>query len=262
MREYMDDKIALTGIVLIAAPIGESDKRLVLLTRERGKVTVFARGARRPGNPFLAAANTFAFGTFYVKEARTAYQLVQTEIRNYFREITEDVEAACYGSYFLEFADYYARENDDGTQIIQLLYGALRAVLNQKLDRELIRYAFELRMMAAGGEYPQVFECAVCGAKHDLCASLTDKNSVLCRSCVSKVQRSTPVLESTIYTMQYVISTPVERLFAFALSAQVKKEFISLVEKFRRRYIDRDFKSLEILEIMRHTRNALYKDGQ
>ena len=100
MREYMDDKIALTGIVLIAAPIGESDKRLVLLTRERGKVTVFARGARRPGNPFLAAANTFAFGTFYVKEARTAYQLVQTEIRNYFREITEDVEAACYGSYF------------------------------------------------------------------------------------------------------------------------------------------------------------------
>ena len=177
MREYMDDKIALTGIVLIAAPIGESDKRLVLLTRERGKVTVFARGARRPGNPFLAAENTFAFGTFYVKEARTAYQLVQTEIRNYFREITEDVEAACYGSYFLEFADYYARENDDGTQIIQLLYGALRAVLNQKLDRELIRYAFELRMMAAGGEYPQVFECAVCGAKHDLCAFLTDKNS-------------------------------------------------------------------------------------
>lgn len=117
-------------------------------------------------------------------------------------------------------------------------------------------------MMAAGGEYPQVFECAVCGAKHDLCAFLTDKNSVLCRSCVSKVQRSTPALESTIYTMQYVISTPVERLFAFALSAQVKKEFISLVEKFRRRYIDRDFKSLEILEIMRHTRNALYKDGQ
>ena len=157
MREYMDDKIALTGLVLIAAPIGESDKRLVLLTRERGKVTVFARGARRPGNPFLAAANTFAFGTFYVKEARTAYQLVQTEIRNYFREITEDVEAACYGSYFLEFADYYARENDDGTQIIQLLYGALRAVLNQKLDRELIRYAFELRMMAAGGEYQNVW---------------------------------------------------------------------------------------------------------
>ena len=110
---------------------------------------------------------------------------MQTEIRNYFREITEDVEAACYGSYFLEFADYYARENDDGTQIIQLLYGALRAVLNQKLDRELIRYAFELRMMAAGGEYPQVFECAVCGAKHDLCAFLPQRTAY-CAAAVSQ----------------------------------------------------------------------------
>ena len=56
--------------------------------------------------------------------------------------------------------------------------------------------------------------------------------------------------------------TAVTSRTAPALSTQVKKEFIRLVEKFRRRYIDRDFKSLEILEIMRHTRNALYKDGQ
>ena len=113
----INDKISLTGMVLAAAPLREADKRLVLLTKEKGKVTVFARGARRPGNPFLAAANPFAFGTFQVQESGSAYRLIQVEIRNYFREISEDMESACYGSYFLEFADYYARENDDGAML-------------------------------------------------------------------------------------------------------------------------------------------------
>ena len=261
MMNGMDDKIALTGLVMVAAPIGEADKRLVLLTKERGKVTVFARGARRPGNPFLAAANTFAFGTFFVQESRSAYRLAQAEIKNYFREISEDMESACYGSYFLEFADYYARENDAGTGLLQLLYAALRALLNPKLDNRLVRYVFELRAMTAGGEYPQVFQCARCGSKEDLCAFLPEKSSVLCRKCAAEVPGHVNVQESAVYAMQYVITAPVGRLFAFALSEQVMKEFVREIDDFRRRYIDRQFKSLEILDMMQHARNALYKDG-
>ena len=143
----MSEPLKLTGMVLSAAPAGEYDKRVVILTKERGKLAAFARGARRTASQLLAPCNPFSFGSFILYEGRNSYTLVQADISNYFLELKEDFAGTCYGIYFMEVADYYTRENLDGGPMLNLLYVSLKALANQRLDNELVRCVFEMKAM-------------------------------------------------------------------------------------------------------------------
>ena len=211
----MREAVSLAGMVLKSGPVGEYDRRLVILTRERGKITAFARGAKRPGSSLMAVSQAFVFGKFKLYEGRDSYSLASAEVKNYFTEIGEDVEAACYGSYFLEFADYYGREYVEGTELLLLLYQSMRALLKPSLPNPLIQTVFELRAMAVNGEY----------------TAYPPKK----------------VGDSAAYAWEFILSSPLERLYTFVLKDEVWRELRECVEINKRRYVDREFKSLGIL---------------
>lgn len=244
----MSDRIELTGMVISSIPMGEYDRRIVLLTKERGKISGFAKGARRQNSPLLAATKLFSFGTFECFEGCSSYTIYQAQIFNYFEKLSTDFESAYYGMYFLEFADYYARENSDEKEMLKLLYASVRALENPRLDKRLVRYVFELKAMVINGEYPEMFVCTGCGSKENLTAYSYEKNGVLCEECMDTGGER--LQQSTVFTMQYVIASPVEKLYTFTVSPEVFREFSHIQERLRRTYVDKKFKTLEILETL------------
>lgn len=242
------NQITLTGMILTAAPIGEYDRRVVILTRERGKISAFARGARRPNSALMGVTSPFSFGEFTVYEGRTSYTLVSASVSNYFQELRTDVEGAYYGFYFMDLAGYYAREANDETEMLKLLYQTLRALTNIHIPNELIRCIYELKTITVNGEGPQVMECIMCGDKEREKVFSIRRGGVICTQCAGHISDGIRLLPSTLYTLQYIVCSPVEKLYTFVVKEDVLGELKNLTKAYLDEYLGKRFKSLEILE--------------
>lgn len=215
----MQDLVDVTGMILKSEPIGEYDRRIVILTKERGKISAFVRGARRPGNRFMAATNPFCFGNFKLYPGKSAYNLQDIHIDNFFEELRNDFAGAYVGIYFMEVADYYARENSDDKELLKLLYQSLRALIHPAYDNRLVRAVFEIKAIVVNGEFPGLFP--------DI-----DKDS----TCA--------------YAISYIVQEPIEKLFRFTVTEEVLHQLSGYASRYCDKCMDKKFKSLEILKTL------------
>ena len=212
----MEDIITVRGMVLKHSPSSDYDWVATIFTAERGKITAFARSARKPGNRLSGTVEPFCFGTFKLFAGKSSYNIVEADIENYFESFRGDLEGACYGTFFLELTSYYTRENVEDIELLNLLYLSLLALQKKSIPNRLVRCIFELRALQAEGEYP--------GVPTDV-----------------------KLLDATGYTMDFISETPLEKLYTFSVSDEVLDELCRITRDYRRRFIDRPLKSAQML---------------
>lgn len=253
----MRDLIAASGMVLSAMPVGEYDKRVVLLTKQLGRITAFARGSRRQNSPLLASTRPFTFGTFSLFPGRSSYTLQSAEITEYFEEMGTDPEAVAHGCYFAEVAEYYTRENVDESQMLNLLYVSLKALLNDRIPNPLVRRIYEMRAMVINGEYPQVFQCMECGKELTSGLYLPRAAGMTCMDCTRQGGNGILVHEAALYALQYVASAPLQKLYRFTLKPEAFLEMERVVKSGVSGFIDKNFRSLKVLEALQNDKNPV-----
>lgn len=245
----MADIVHVTGFILSSMPVGEYDRRIVILSRELGKISAFAKGARKQNSHLIGVTRPFIFGTFECYRGRDSYTIYKIEVKNYFEDLVNDLEGVWYGYYFAEIAEYYGRENLEATEMLNLLYVAFRALTNKSIPDELVRYVYELRMIAINGECPDFFTCKGCGSQERLDMYSYTANGILCSDCHTCVNDGIMLQSSTLYTLQYIVTSPLNKLYTFVVTNEVMSELRMVVSRIEAVTFDKKFKSKEMLTL-------------
>jgi DNA repair protein RecO (recombination protein O) len=155
--------------------------------------------------------------------------------------------------------------------MLRLLLNSLYAISKELYPQEIIKGAFELRAMAMSGYAPDLGACSVCGTYQDEHFYLHIMNgSLLCSECFSAKGKEIKKFSDTSYddirqsetvvgltpavcaAMRYVLSAPLERLFAFELEeATDLDDFARATQTYTLSHLERGFDSLNFYLTMR-----------
>jgi DNA repair protein RecO (recombination protein O) len=159
------------ALVLRTYKLGEADRIVVFLTRDRGKKRGVAKGARRPRSRFTGALEPLTEVTvaYFEKERRELVGLNYAETRRSPLNL-DSQDALGHVSYFAELLDEWAQEADADDRLYRLGASMLDALSAGAPVEPLARY-FEYWLLRLQGVYPESQESLSDAAKAFLAGS-------------------------------------------------------------------------------------------
>ena len=216
--------IKARAIVLREHEAGESDKRLVLLCKEHGRIMAYARGARKPSSKFMAAAQLFTYADFVLAQGSGFYSLAQAEVIESFYPLRQDYDRLMAAYSLVEMCEKTLWDNIPCDELLLLILKSLSHLSRGKLPPEQITCVFLFRFLAFHGTQPQIDECIVCNTpanemKSDIFLSA---EGIICGS--HKPIGSLPVSATAAHAMQYIQKNDLAQSFMFTVNKDTLDE--------------------------------------
>jgi DNA repair protein RecO (recombination protein O) len=188
----------LTAIVLRVVDTGEADRVVTLLSRERGKIAAFARGARTSRRRFGGALEPFTLVAAEVRERAGSDLLGLDSVSplQAFGAIRGDLARISCAAYAAELSRELVRDHEAHEDLFDLLAAYLAALDAGPAWPTALR-AFELGALRAAGLSPRLDACARCGGapEPDRPARFDPgQGGILCPACAPLAAPGAPTL--------------------------------------------------------------------
>ena len=153
----------VSAIVLKRRDQGEADRLLTILARERGKVTLLAKGVRRQASRKAGHIEPFTYVELLIAKGKSLDLVTQAETIEAHRHLREELWRSAWAYYVVELVDAFVQDEDPHPLLFDLLLETLGR-LDRGDDPALsVRY-YELHLLALAGYQPQLFRCVQCNA--------------------------------------------------------------------------------------------------
>jgi len=170
------------AILLAVRDWGDSDKLVTLFSREYGKISAVAYGARRPKNRMAGSLQLFSYVELVLLQGSKLDTIRQCDVKVSFRTLREDLVRMAYGVFILELVDELWPDRQPEAAVFDLLLTVLQ--VSQKRNSRLVALAAAWQMLKLAGFQPVLEQCVRCGCTLQFPAKFDSQaGGGVCLSC-------------------------------------------------------------------------------
>ena len=239
-------EVRLRALILREVDFGDFDRYLTVLTEYGRKSEILYKNARR-GKKQNPAARQFCYSELILSDRGGRYALRDADLVHSFFSLAEDIERYALACYLAELTGAVTGPDEDSPAVSRLLLYALHALEGKKRDPELVKAAFEWRVLAESGYAPDLADCGVCGqtiTQPPVCFSVR-AGTAADAPCAARIGGYESLADGTLRAILHVLSAEPQKAYAFALSGAAKEQFCRLAEAYAQYHLGREFDSLQ-----------------
>lgn len=181
------DKFSTSAITLKSYDLSESDKIVVLYSKEHGLMRCVAKGAKKTTKKSSGIDNLLA-KKFLLSKGKNLDLICQSEGINHFSGIRSDISKLSYSIYCSELINIFGVEEDPTSQdLYDLLYFTFENIARAKnlCNTILCVLKFQMNLMDIAGYALELDDCVKCGTVFESGEMYFSAQSggILCREC-------------------------------------------------------------------------------
>ncbi len=239
------EKFDADGIVIKTKVTGESDLIVFVLTRSRGILRAFAKGARGMKSKLHAGCSLFSYCNFSFTEKNEVYHINEADVKELFFSLREDMPKMTLAQYFCEVLLKTVPEGESEEEYLRLTLNALYLLCGDRRPILLIKAVFELQIAVLSGYAPPIHACAECGAfETDIMYFNCLTGDLLCKNCGRRGDAPDVPL-AVVAAMRHIVFSPFEKVFSFQLNSELLRPLTLLTETYLQNVFQVKFRLLE-----------------